>query len=181
MWTFYSVGWTVNLGQASTLKWCFLLREVRVEINTDSSSLNKSVEELDTLSTPNSMSSLPRIVLQPGPRDTPQLPAATQSSGHPSQFPVAILGGTFDHLHAGHKILLSMGAWIASSKLIVGVTGTFVSTLPRPSHPDTLHRRCSPQIKIKWTYFRTLFEARIPSSFIPLTLPAWYHLRYCLD
>ncbi|EAU88686.2 pantetheine-phosphate adenylyltransferase [Coprinopsis cinerea okayama7 len=32
------------------------------------------------------------------------------------------LGGTFDHLHAGHKILLSMGAWIASRKVIVGVT-----------------------------------------------------------
>ena len=34
-----------------------------------------------------------------------------------------MLGGTFDHLHPGHKILLSMGAWIASRKLIVGVTG----------------------------------------------------------
>jgi len=47
---------------------------------------------------------------------------------HPSEptlppfFPVAALGGTFDHLHAGHKILLSMGAWIARDKLIVGVT-----------------------------------------------------------
>ncbi|KZT71290.1 Nucleotidylyl transferase [Daedalea quercina L-15889] len=40
----------------------------------------------------------------------------------PPLFPVAALGGTFDHLHAGHKILLSMGAWIAREKLIVGVT-----------------------------------------------------------
>ncbi|KAF8969624.1 hypothetical protein BDZ97DRAFT_1902409 [Flammula alnicola] len=30
--------------------------------------------------------------------------------------------GTFDHLHAGHKILLSMGAYITSRKLIVGIT-----------------------------------------------------------
>jgi pantetheine-phosphate adenylyltransferase len=37
-------------------------------------------------------------------------------------YPVVALGGTFDHLHAGHKILLSMGAWTASRKLIVGVT-----------------------------------------------------------
>ncbi|KAG1754409.1 hypothetical protein EDB19DRAFT_1666284 [Suillus lakei] len=37
-------------------------------------------------------------------------------------YPVVALGGTFDHLHAGHKILLSMAAWIASSKVIVGVT-----------------------------------------------------------
>ncbi|KZV84255.1 Nucleotidylyl transferase, partial [Exidia glandulosa HHB12029] len=37
-------------------------------------------------------------------------------------FPVVALGGTFDHLHAGHKILLSMAASLASRKLIVGVT-----------------------------------------------------------
>ncbi|KAJ4497896.1 hypothetical protein C8R41DRAFT_940149 [Lentinula lateritia] len=40
----------------------------------------------------------------------------------PSMLPVVALGGTFDHLHAGHKILLSMAAWITSRKLIVGVT-----------------------------------------------------------
>ncbi|KAG2019943.1 pantetheine-phosphate adenylyltransferase [Coprinopsis cinerea AmutBmut pab1-1] len=40
----------------------------------------------------------------------------------PPFYPVVALGGTFDHLHAGHKILLSMGAWIASRKVIVGVT-----------------------------------------------------------
>ncbi|KAF5389938.1 hypothetical protein D9757_003656 [Collybiopsis confluens] len=39
-----------------------------------------------------------------------------------SMFPVVALGGTFDHLHPGHKILLSMAAWIASHKVIVGVT-----------------------------------------------------------
>ncbi|KIY62537.1 hypothetical protein CYLTODRAFT_426842 [Cylindrobasidium torrendii FP15055 ss-10] len=36
--------------------------------------------------------------------------------------PVVAVGGTFDHLHAGHKILLSMAAWVANQKLIVGVT-----------------------------------------------------------
>lgn len=41
---------------------------------------------------------------------------------YPPFFPVVALGGTFDHLHAGHKILLSMGAWITSRKIIVGVT-----------------------------------------------------------
>ncbi|GBE82122.1 hypothetical protein SCP_0405020 [Sparassis crispa] len=40
----------------------------------------------------------------------------------PPMLHVVALGGTFDHLHAGHKILLSMGAWIASEKLIVGIT-----------------------------------------------------------
>ncbi|EJD44148.1 Nucleotidylyl transferase [Auricularia subglabra TFB-10046 SS5] len=37
-------------------------------------------------------------------------------------YPVVALGGTFDHLHAGHKILLTMSAALASRKLIVGVT-----------------------------------------------------------
>lgn len=41
----------------------------------------------------------------------------------PSQYDVVALGGTFDHLHAGHRILLSMSAWIAGSKVIVGITG----------------------------------------------------------
>ena len=42
--------------------------------------------------------------------------------------PVVALGGTFDHLHAGHKILLSMAAWISQKKLIVGVTGSALSS-----------------------------------------------------
>ena len=52
----------------------------------------------------------------------PDSPGAPGSD--PSTYPVVALGGTFDHLHAGHKILLSMAAWIADEKVIVGVTGT---------------------------------------------------------
>lgn len=37
--------------------------------------------------------------------------------------PVVCLGGTFDHLHDGHKILLTVAGYIALEKLIVGVTG----------------------------------------------------------
>lgn len=33
------------------------------------------------------------------------------------------VGGTFDHLHAGHKILLTMTALSTRKSLIVGVTG----------------------------------------------------------
>lgn len=40
------------------------------------------------------------------------------------EYEVAALGGTFDHLHAGHKILLTMAAFVTSQRLIVGVTGT---------------------------------------------------------
>lgn len=37
-------------------------------------------------------------------------------------FPAAGLGGTFDHLHAGHKLLLSAAAAVATRRLLVGVT-----------------------------------------------------------
>ena len=52
----------------------------------------------------------------------------------PSTYPVVALGGTFDHLHSGHKILLSMGAWIAETKLIVGVTGEKMFLYVQGSH-----------------------------------------------
>ncbi|KAI8574996.1 hypothetical protein K450DRAFT_263817 [Umbelopsis ramanniana AG] len=38
------------------------------------------------------------------------------------QFEQVAVGGTFDHLHAGHKILLTMTALIASKKLYCGIT-----------------------------------------------------------
>ncbi|KAN0123903.1 Nucleotidylyl transferase [Russula decolorans] len=50
----------------------------------------------------------------------PDSPIAPGSD--PPIHPVVALGGTFDHLHAGHKILLSMAAWIADEKVIIGVT-----------------------------------------------------------
>lgn len=53
----------------------------------------------------------------------PDSPTAPGSD--PPIYPVVALGGTFDHLHAGHKILLSMAAWIADEKVIIGVTGSF--------------------------------------------------------
>ncbi|PCH37862.1 Nucleotidylyl transferase [Wolfiporia cocos MD-104 SS10] len=58
-------------------------------------------------------------IVSHGPSHSHTPPARTEQT---RRFPVAALGGTFDHLHAGHKILLSMGAWIASEKLIVGIT-----------------------------------------------------------
>ena len=39
------------------------------------------------------------------------------------------VGGTFDYLHIGHKILLSVSAWITKTKLTVGVMGIFILIL----------------------------------------------------
>lgn len=39
-----------------------------------------------------------------------------------SCYSVVALGGTFDHLHVGHKILLTMASLIADREIIVGVT-----------------------------------------------------------
>lgn len=37
-------------------------------------------------------------------------------------FNIAAVGGTFDHIHDGHKILLSISIFLTKSKLIVGLT-----------------------------------------------------------
>ncbi|SCU86922.1 LANO_0C09582g1_1 [Lachancea nothofagi CBS 11611] len=37
-------------------------------------------------------------------------------------YTVSALGGTFDHLHDGHKILLSVATFLTSQRLIIGVT-----------------------------------------------------------
>ncbi|GAA5897127.1 putative pantetheine-phosphate adenylyltransferase [Sporobolomyces salmoneus] len=42
--------------------------------------------------------------------------------GGQGSYEVVATGGTFDHLHAGHKILLTMACSITSRKLIVGVS-----------------------------------------------------------
>ena len=34
------------------------------------------------------------------------------------------MGGTFDHIHDGHKLLLTIAGFLAKEKLIVGITGS---------------------------------------------------------
>ncbi|WVQ98693.1 hypothetical protein IAU59_005824 [Kwoniella sp. CBS 9459] len=43
------------------------------------------------------------------------------SSSSSCAYPVVALGGTFDHLHAAHKLLLHLALFLASHKIIVGV------------------------------------------------------------
>lgn len=37
-------------------------------------------------------------------------------------FDISAVGGTFDHIHDGHKILLCISAFLTKSKLIIGLT-----------------------------------------------------------
>lgn len=39
-----------------------------------------------------------------------------------NKYEISALGGTFDHIHDGHKILLSIAAFLTSERLIIGVT-----------------------------------------------------------
>jgi hypothetical protein len=39
------------------------------------------------------------------------------------QFKIVAIGGTFDHLHAGHKLMLSVAAMLSSKLVVCGVTG----------------------------------------------------------
>ncbi|KAG0175487.1 hypothetical protein DFQ28_000091 [Apophysomyces sp. BC1034] len=43
-------------------------------------------------------------------------------NNHWKSFNHVAIGGTFDHIHAGHKILLTMAALLATTRLVVGVT-----------------------------------------------------------
>lgn len=55
----------------------------------------------------------------------------------PSAGPAVVaLGGTFDHLHAAHKLLIQLGAFLATRKLIVGVMSDRL--LKTKNHPELL-------------------------------------------
>lgn len=87
-------------------------------------------------SLPLSIRTLPQTVLPSGNRASIVAAPDPSQSSVEALYPVVALGGTFDHLHAGHKILLSMGAWITERKLIVGVTDDLL--LRKKIHRDLL-------------------------------------------
>lgn len=53
---------------------------------------------------------------------TPARIVGPRSWGGPLQFPMVAVGGTFDRLHAGHRLLLAATALVATEKVFIGVT-----------------------------------------------------------
>ncbi|KAG9318548.1 hypothetical protein JVU11DRAFT_639 [Chiua virens] len=117
----------------------------------------------DSVSLPDSLSAIPHALLSSHPR-TSSTSAQVIPSARPPSYPVVALGGTFDHLHAGHKILLSMAAWIATRKVVVGVTAD--ALLKKKSNPHLLepfHTRVE-----KTRAFLTLFRPDLEYQLVVL-------------
>eukprot|EP00043_Microstomoeca_roanoka_P012504 m.121056 g.121056 ORF g.121056 m.121056 type:complete len:160 (+) comp15516_c0_seq1:127-606(+) len=54
--------------------------------------------------------------------DAPRVPLESTTIG---QYKHSCLGGSFDHLHAGHKILLTAAALVTSDTVHIGISGAF--------------------------------------------------------
>ncbi|AOA64804.1 Putative pantetheine-phosphate adenylyltransferase [Komagataella phaffii CBS 7435] len=74
----------------------------------------------------NNISNVEPVHICFNPSDTSTTEYTNESSANDfnaEQFRVVAVGGTFDHLHDGHKILLGISAFLSRDELIVGVTG----------------------------------------------------------
>ncbi|KAH0830628.1 hypothetical protein J3R83DRAFT_2083 [Lanmaoa asiatica] len=116
------------------------------------------------ISLPDSFSAVPHTFLPSHPIPTPPLIAQAPPSSPSPCYPVVALGGTFDHLHAGHKILLSMAAWIATRKVIVGITvDALLKNKSNPHLLESSHTRAD-----KTRSFLTLFRPDLEYELIDL-------------
>ncbi|KAJ8454796.1 hypothetical protein ONZ51_g12823 [Trametes cubensis] len=107
------------------------------------------------------------ITLQPDdhPLHTAPPPPRPADPSVPPLYPVVALGGTFDHLHAGHKILLGMGAWIAREKLIVGITDD--ALLGKKEHKEVLEPLAVRTARTR--AFLELFRPGIVHDLVPIS------------
>lgn len=60
----------------------------------------------------------------------------TREDGDLMKFDVGVLGGTFDHLHSGHKVMLTVAAMVCAKTLHIGISGE--PLLKKKKHGDWL-------------------------------------------
>ncbi|KAG6812103.1 hypothetical protein H0H92_004403 [Tricholoma furcatifolium] len=122
---------------------------------------------------PAHLSSLRQSYLTAANHDSIELPSPSSPSSpttipsnlrRPARLPVVAIGGTFDHLHAGHKILLSMASWITSEKIIVGVTDD--ALLTKKSNAQLLQSLEERMERVR--AFLSLFRPGIEYYIVPL-------------
>ncbi|KAK9468579.1 hypothetical protein V1512DRAFT_257431 [Lipomyces arxii] len=67
-----------------------------------------------------------------------------EDEGLEAEYEIVALGGTFDHLHTGHKILLTMAGFLAHGSLVIGVTGdTLLQNKKYKEYLQPLTDRCA--------------------------------------
>ena len=96
--------------------------------NDDTSAANLLISSLTT-QLPNlrlSLNSSHQKISTPPPAPSPLTHTHARIIGNwdggPLQFKVVAVGGTFDRLHAGHRLLLAATALVATERIFVGVT-----------------------------------------------------------
>ncbi|CAK0805614.1 unnamed protein product, partial [Prorocentrum cordatum] len=97
--------WGADFADADAL--AALLRRCYQALQTASAARGLLLEEVDVLPQLHGLA----------PAGAPPCLLRSGRVGH------VVLGGTFDHLHAGHKVLLSVAAALATASLTVGVSG----------------------------------------------------------
>jgi len=72
------------------------------------------------------------------PKFTPPLSieGKAREDGDLMKFDVGVLGGTFDHLHSGHKVMLTVAAMVCAKTLHIGISGE--PLLKKKKHGDWL-------------------------------------------
>ncbi|KAJ1660249.1 hypothetical protein IWQ61_000809 [Dispira simplex] len=81
------------------------------------------------------------------------LASEVNSQNSVAAFDVTAIGGTFDHLHSGHKLLLTMAMWITRKTLHCGITGpSMLSTKKYAQYMQSLQQRTTRV----WTFLNKL-------------------------
>ncbi|KAJ1971922.1 hypothetical protein H4R35_004976 [Dimargaris xerosporica] len=84
-----------------------------------------------------------------------------------TSFTTTAIGGTFDHLHSGHKLLLTMAAWVTQKTLYCGVSDEpLLKTKKYPECLEPLNQRMT-----NVTQFLTKINPHLSYQVVPLEDP----------